>query len=192
MIQEIGIDPEPYINDIISNEILSYIQKTCFKKDQYSNPYFLDERDKDEQRIVDDLSYLTYCECKKYFISSPRIVTLLSNHPMFSVYFSHAAGIGSLYSLIGKYDKTEILINNLLKHDDNFILLFDSVEISLKIIDSKIVDEATFSPRTIIEFLFDYRVINPKPVYFIENKDSEFYSEFLLKIRDEKINKIIN
>lgn len=187
------LNVELYINDILSNEIVSHIQKLIFKKENYKNNYyFLDARNKSESDISDNLFYLISSYRNKVLLSSPKIVQLLSSHPIFNHVFSHSAGIGNLTSVVGHAGNTKVIVNNLLKYDDNFISLFDGVEVSLKVDQVRIVDEATFSPRTVVDVLFDYNIINSKILYLIEDKDSEFYSEFLLQSRDEKINKIIN
>lgn len=182
-----------YIDDILSNEIVSNIQKLIFKKENYKNNYcFLDARNKSESDISINLSHIVNSYQNKILLSSPKIAQLLSYHPLFSHTFSHSTGIGNLVSIVGHAGNTKVMVNNLLKYDDNFISIFDGVEVSIKVDQVRIVDESTFSPRTVVDILFDYNIINSKILYLIENKDSEFYSEFLLQIRDEKINSIIN
>lgn len=194
------LNAELYINDILSNEIASNIQKLIFEKENYKNNYyFLDARNKSESDVSDNLFYLISSYRNKFLLSSPKIAQLLSSHPIFNHVFSHSAGIaqrsytiGNLVSIVGHAGNTKVIVNNLLKYDDNFISLFDGVEVSIKVDQVRIVDEATFSPRTVVDVLFDYNIINSKILYLIEDKDSEFYSEFLLQGRDEKINNIIN
>jgi len=192
----------PYLgilDNAISNEVITHLFGIIFQKDDYDDniDLFLDLRSLSEIDIISRL--LGLVRHYDYCLSSYQIVQLLTyKNPTFRRDFLRGLNSTDFVDMniqVGKIEETLVMINQnrrlsssrMFKDRDNLIMLFNGVELNLKISKQKTSPEEYF-----VDVQYDYSIKDLQHVYAIENEQSEYYSEFLVLTRGSKINKIIN
>lgn len=189
--------PDEYYTESINaihNEITRNLYKEIFKKEDYDEnaDHFLDIRNKSKEDICFDL--LDLMRHHRYCLLSFDMMKILHKNPLLNREYDISFDrLSNLHSTQGKIGETFIMINHqraLNNQIDNLIMLFNEVELSLKVQEEKL--ESFDSNKHRIDVEYGYSIKDPQFIYTIENVQSNFYHEFLANTRANKIFKIIN
>lgn len=199
---------DEYVN-IFTEQIKSEITQCVYKKiHSYivdsSKVYFIDLLDgnsgsllstptqvRNFQKGIYDIEY----KCGRLFniIGSGRIV---SEYIVDSSVFSHNSLSNKIQSsfviqYIGDYGNIKIYTDPFLSWKNEYIISFKEVIYNLDNIKTRMVNEATFQPKLVIDFDFSFLVFDPLLIYVIDNNTSDAYNKRKSEIRNEKIDNIL-
>ncbi len=189
--------PDEYYTEsinVIHDEVTRNLYKEIFKKEDYDEnaDHFLDIRNKSKEDICLDL--LNLMRHHRYCLLSYDMMKILHKNPLLNREYDISFDrLSNLHSTQGKIGETFIMINHqraLNNQIDNLIMLFNEVELSLKVQEEKL--ESFDSNKHRIHVEYGYSIKDPQFIYTIENEQSNFYHEFLATTRANKIFKIIN
>ena len=105
---------------------------------------------------------------------------------------SNVINTNGLMYKIGSFFGKEVYVDPFMRYNDNRIILFDDIIMNFDNFSSYENNEATFTPRTIIEFGYQMIPSNSLLLYVVSDKNDPNYAEYLRTTRDEKIDKIVN
>jgi hypothetical protein len=143
------------------------------------------------QKGIYDIEY----KCGKLFniIGSGRIV---SEYIVDSSVFSHNSLSNKIKSsfviqYIGDYGHIKIYTDPFLSWKNEYIISFKEVMYNLRNIKAKMVNEATFQPKLVIDLDLSFLVFEPLLIYVIDNNTSDAYIKYKSERRDKNIDNIL-
>lgn len=92
---------------------------------------------------------------------------------------------------IGFLSDIELYVDPYMRYNDNTIILLNDLKLNLEIIENKIVSEATFHPRILIDFNM-YSEYSALVCRILDKKGTENYLKYISDLRNQKIDDILN
>jgi hypothetical protein len=185
------------IQGLMFNQIFTYSSNIVFKEFINTNEInFIDNINKKSDSIsgFNSIVFSILSHSNRKFMTSSREICsrLTEDHRFIYKKMNSLSGSFQLFRSeeLGSLGQTKVLIDY--NFQDNFIFLFDKIEVSYEIESISFIDEPEIIPRGQLNALFDFNIVNPKLYYIIDSKNSEFYSEFLSQDRDKMIDRILN
>ena len=194
-----GLDQESYLYSIMSDEIKQTIYKIILRDlSSSTNIDFLDVRSMGGTDTHASSVYL-FNKILEYpfntnLVTNAKIATVLQDCAMFSVQASNKIYKGAEVYPVGKISNLDIYVDPYMRWDDDWMCIFNEIEINVEISEPEIVAESTFAPRLKIDFNLAYRILGQSNIlYVVEDgfKNMNAYNAFISKQRDEKIDSII-
>jgi hypothetical protein len=144
------------------------------------------------QNGIYDIEY----KCGKLFniIGSGRIV---SEYIVDSSVFSHNSLSNKIQKsfviqYIGNYgNNIKIYTDPFLGWKNEYIISFREVMYNLGSISTRIISEATFQPKLVIDLDLSFLVFDPLLIYVIDNNTSDAYNKYKSERRNKKIDNIL-
>lgn len=99
---------------------------------------------------------------------------------------------GSFVYLTGKLADKDIYVDPYMRYNDYKIYLFDDVSLNIEKFTAAIVSEATFTPRLVVKFDYDFLVSPSKTINVIDLENQEALLELKAEHREQQIDKILN
>ena len=92
---------------------------------------------------------------------------------------------------IGFLSDIELYVDPYMRYNDTTMILLNDLKLNLEIIGNKIVSEATFHPRILIDFNM-YSEYSALVCRVLDKKGTENYLKYISDLRNQKIDNILN
>jgi len=180
----------------ISNDIIQSIGRKCVKElmdnsitdfldlSKYNNDVELVKPATDE--LIDYIINSGYKKC----ILSSMLASVIQDDARFHFKTTVLNSGADIYS-IGFLSTIELFIDPYMRFNDNIVLLINDLRLNINYIDSEIKNEATFTPRIVIDFDM-FSSYDSKICYVIDKMYSNNYNKYLTELRDKKIDTLLN
>lgn len=190
----IKIDDDRILGTIF-NEITQNIYKVILREvANNSTNTFVDLRNEEHRgKMIDKLSGSVQREDYKYCVTTGRLASDMSDSVGF--HFSNLQNRstnGSFVYLTGKLGSKDIYVDPYMRWNDYKIFLFDDVSLNVENFTSVIISEATFTPKLVIKFDYDFLVSSGKTINVIDLENQEALLELKAEHREQQIDKILN
>jgi hypothetical protein len=178
------------IKDDFRVSVHSMSMKKIFGSDMFSSIDYRGISDRDYS--IDLVHEITKRQYKNVLVS-PKIAALIQD----TAFFIPDANIGrgslsSCYRIGSIFSNKDIYVNPYLKWDDMRVCLFNDVFANIEEVRADVQNEATFRPRIMIEFEFDFNC-GPSEVLYLRDDEYPNIDPFIVPLlRDIKINEILD
>lgn len=179
---------------IIKQDFRRFIHSMSMKRIFDSeNLYSLDYRgisDRDYPiNLVHEIAKRTY----KNVLVSPKIAALIQDTTFFMPDMNKDRGsFSSCYRIGTIFSHKDIYVDPFLKWDDMRICLFNDVFVNIEGIQADIRSEATFNPKIMMEFGFDFNCGLSEVLYLRDDDYPNLDPVLTTILRDRKINGILD
>lgn len=92
---------------------------------------------------------------------------------------------------IGSISNVELYVDPYMKYNDTTIILLNDLRLNLEFIENKIVSEATFHPRVLIDFNM-FSSYDALVCRVLDKKGAENYLKYISDLRNQKIDDLLN
>ena len=172
---------------IVQNGEVHYVDLAFFNK-KYINSH--DEKTSLVRNIVVEISSIGSVN----IVSNARLVSEIQDSYSFN--FNHKNVLTSAATIynVGRLHAgkiIEVYVDPIMNWNDNFIMLFDSINLDISNFTLQVVDDSTFNPRLEVSYGLSFDVVNPKVLYVFDNDHRENYEKCKPVIRDRKIDQIL-
>jgi hypothetical protein len=190
----IKIDDDRILGTIF-NEITQNIYKVILREvANNSTNTFVDLRNEEHRgKMIDKLSGSVQREDYKYCVTNPRLASDMSDSAGF--YFSNLQNRstnGSFVYLTGKLGSKDVYVDPYMRYNDYKVFLFDEISLNVEKFSATIISEATFTPKLVIKFDYDFLVSSGKTINVIDLENQEALLELKAEHREQQIDKILN
>jgi len=197
-----GIDMEPYMFNVIKNEIVQDLCKLFIKKLFLTTKFdYLDLRPNGSLmngRIhIEKLVNLILSNDYKNLITTALITSELQENAWeFWTYVTTGDlktnnGLPQCYGKLS--ERVEVYTDPYMRYDDGRICLFNGVEFNLGEMKAyETLPPGSMAPKIVIEYNIDYNAGDSKLIFVIENENSEAYKQHKSLQRDIKIDNILD
>jgi hypothetical protein len=192
-VMTIKIDDDRVLGTIF-NEITQNIYKIILREiANNTTNTFVDLRNETHRgQMLDKLSNSILNEDYKYCVTNPRLASDMSDSVGF--HFSslqNKSTNGSFVYLTGKLADKDIYVDPM-RYNDYKIYLFDDVSLNVENFTAVVISEATFTPRLVVKFDYDFLVSPSKTINVIDLENQEALLELKAEHREQQIDKILN
>ena len=205
MAVQMASDDFSLIREHIEKDIASTISRKCIKEiiDNSKNEYL------DLTKYVNDieLDRLATNELIDYIIDSGYSKCILNGmlaaciqddarfyfKPMNKNAMNQNTSIingADIYN-IGFLSDIELYVDPYMRYNDTTMILLNDLRLNLELIENKIVSEATFHPRILIDFNM-YSEYSALVCRILDKKGTENYLKYISDLRNQKIDDILN
>lgn len=199
--KDLRIDFEEEYSNVLSKEISNSIYKYIYSiLSSTKNIDFIDLREYSQNKAINGINSSNFiCHSLstynfKNLITSSGNIMNLEDSPVFKydpIDTKLSLSNSNSVSKIGSFLGLDTYIYHYLKYQETSFLLFDDVRINYQLKEVRMIDEATFAPRIVVDYLFDMSVGESIVVYPIYNEQDEAYRKYLSISREIKINDIL-
>jgi hypothetical protein len=192
------IGDEGEILPILKDELKQSLFRKLFKDSKVSNIEFLDLRTLGlESTYLSHVAYLSKMIDRlkniqgKNLLTNVRLAADLSDSSQF--YVHNTLSSGALPYLIGSLSGKNLWIDPFIRYDENFILIFDSIDLEIVDINKSINNNSPNIPSQ-MEVHLDYKfsISNPSVLYIFTNDNQKNLSILVSTQRDERIDQILD
>jgi len=92
---------------------------------------------------------------------------------------------------IGFLSDIELYVDPYMRYNDTTMILLNDLKLNLELLDNKIVTEATFHPKIVIDFNM-YSEYDALVCRVIDKKGTENYLKYISDLRNQKIDDLLN
>ena len=123
---------------------------------------------------------------------APRMIWILTVTSVFS-HNSLSNEIKSSFVIqyIGDYVNIKIYTDPFLSWKTEYITSFSQINYKIDNLKTRIVNEATFQPKLVIEFTLNFIAFDPLVIYVIDNITSDAYNKYKSERRNKNIDNIL-
>ena len=183
------------LNHFISHlrsEIRNHIDNKVSKEMSYSYEYEVIDLRKSGFRVGTDLcNYIVREQGYRNLMSNSRIcANIQDGHSFVTLPFKNAS-FGTSY-IVGSVSDKNIYVDPIARYSDTKILLFNDIKINIVDFKFSINNEATFSPRILIEIPISYSKVDSKLVYVRDSEQPDLPLDVISRIRDKKIDNLLD
>ena len=190
----IKIDDDRILGTIF-NEITQNIYKVILREvANNSSNTFVDLRNEERRgKMIDKLSGSVQREDYKYCVTNLRLASEISDSAGF--HFSNLQNRstnGSFVYLTGKLGSKDVYVDPYMRYNDYKVFLFDEILLNVENFSATIANEATFMPKLVIRYDYDFLVSPGKTINVIDLVNQEALLELKAEHREQQIDKILN
>ena len=128
----------------------------------------------------------------KNLITSGGNIVSLEDSPVFKYDTMDKLSLTTnVVNKIGSFLGLDAYMYHYLKYNDTWFLLFDDVKINYQLKELRVIESHTFTPKIVVDYLFDISVGESIVVYPIYSEQDESYRKYLSISREIKINDIL-
>lgn len=128
----------------------------------------------------------------KNVLVSPKIATLIQDTTFFMDMNKDRGSFSSCYRIGTIFSHKDIYVDPFLKWDDMRVCLFNDVFVNIEGVHAYITSDATFNPKIMMEFEFDFNC-GPSEVLYLRDDEYPNLDPVLTTIlRDRKIDGILD
>jgi hypothetical protein len=170
--------------------IHSMSMKKIFESDTFSALDYRGITDRDYSiELVHEIAKIQY----KNVLVSPKIGALIQDTAFFITDASKDRGsLSSCYRIGSIFSHKDIYVDPFLKWDDMRVSLFDDIFVNIEGVRADIRSEATFNPKILMEFKFDFNC-GPSEVLYLQDDECPNLDPVVTTIlRDRKIKGILD
>jgi hypothetical protein len=170
------------IKEIVDNSKIEYLDLT-----HYTNDIELDRKATDE--LIHYIIGSGYSKC----ILNGMLAACIQDDARF--YFkamnqNTSINGADIYN-IGFLSDVELYVDPYMKYNDTTMILLNDLKLNLELLENKIVNEATFHSRILIDFNM-YSEYTALVCRVLDKKGSENYLKYISDLRNQKIDDILN
>lgn len=189
----IKIDDDRILGTIF-NEITQNIYKIILREvASNTTNTFIDLRNEEHRgKMIDKLSTSVQREDYKYCVTNPRLASEISDSVGF--HFSNLQNRstnGSFVYLTGKLTSKDVYVDPYMRYNDYKMFLFDDISLNVENFSATIKHDATFIPRLIVKYDYDFLVSPGKTINVIDLENQEALLELKAEHREQQIDKIL-
>ena len=128
----------------------------------------------------------------KNVLVSPKIAALIQDTAFFIPDMNNSGSFSNCYRIGTIFSHRDIYVDPFLKWDDMRVCLFNDIFVNIDGVQADIRSEATFNPKIMMEFGFDFNC-GPSEVLYLRDDEYPNLDPVLTAIlRDRKINGILD
>lgn len=178
---------------IIKQDFRRFIHSMSMKRIFDSeNLYSLDYRgisDRDYPiNLVHEIAKRTY----KNVLVSPKIAALIQDTSFFMPDMNNSGSFSNCYRIGTIFSHRDIYVDPFLKWDDMRVCLFNDIFVNIEGVQADIRSEATFNPKIMMEFGFDFNCGLSEVLYLRDDDYPNLDPVLTTILRDRKINGILD
>lgn len=187
----IKIDDDRILGTIF-NEITQNIYKIILREvASNTTNTFIDLRN-EEHRGSDKLSGSVQREDYKYCVTNTRLGSDISDCTGFHFgNLQNRSTNGSFVYLTGKLTSKDVYVDPYMRYNDYKMFLFDDISLNVENFSATIKHDATFIPRLIVKYDYDFLVSPGKTINVIDLENQEALLELKAEHREQQIDKIL-
>jgi len=190
-----NIDEMYVLNHYISqmkSDIRNHIDKKLIKEFNKSYEYEVIDLRKNGFKVGNDLNnYIIGFTEYKNLISNVRICSNIQDGVQFNTLPFKNASYGTSY-IVGTVCDKNIYVNQFFKYSDTKLFLLNDIKLNIGEIKFNVVSEAAINPRLILDIPISFKIGESKIIYIRDEEQPDLPSEVISRIRNEKINNILN
>ena len=176
------------IKDDFRRSIHSMSMKKIFDSESFSPLDYRGVSDRDYPiNLVHEIAKRPY----KNVLVSPKIASLIQDTAFFMPDMNKDSGSFSNCYRIGSVFYRDIYVDPFLKWDDMRVCLFNDVFVNIEVFRADIRSEATFNPKILVEFGFDFNCGPSEVLYLRDDEYPNLDPAVIAILRDIKINGIL-
>jgi hypothetical protein len=180
-----------YISQMKS-DIRNHIDKKLIEEFNTSYEYEVIDLRKSGFRVGSDLNnYIIGFTEYKNLTSNVRICANIQDGSQFTTLPFKNASNGTSY-IVGSLSDKNIYVNPLFRYNDTKLFLFNDVKLNIGEIKFNVISEATFNPRIVIEIPISFVISESKIIYVRDEEQPDLPSEVISRIRDKKIEDLLD
>jgi len=177
------------IKDDFRQSVHFMSMKKILSSDGFST---LDYRGISDRDYSIDLVYEIAKRQYKNVLVSPKIAALIQDTAFFIPEASKDRGsLSSCYMIGSIFSQNDIYVDPHLKWDDMRVCLFGDIFVNIEDVHVDVRNEATFSPKILLEFKFDFNCGPSEVLYLQDDEYPNLDPDIAALLRERKINGIL-
>ena len=177
------------IKDDFRRSVHSMSMKSIFDSEIFSSIDYRGISDRDYSiNLVHEIAKRQY----KNVLVSPKIAALIQDTAFFMPDMNNSGSFSNCYRIGTIFSHRDIYVDPFLKWDDMRVCLFNDIFVNIDGVQANIRSEATFNPKIMMEFGFDFNCGPSEVLYLRDDEYPNLDPAVTTILRDRKINGILD